>query len=154
MDVLTQAVLTAISGLIIGVPSYFYGRRNSNATASKTEADAIKILGEVVANLAAQLLVAHNEMPIWMAKIAEVEKQAEHWQEESVKLQKDLTVCEGREPLGIETANMLRIEAESIIENISHMSFVPTGEPTEDDLSAIRRLKEIRESAKRMQAST
>lgn len=150
MDVLTQAVLTAITGLIVGVPSYFYGRRGNNATSSKTEADAIKILGEVVANLAAQLLVAHNEMPQWAAKIAEVEKQAAHWQEEAVKLQKDLTICEGREPLGIETANMLRVEAGIIIENIEPLSFVPTGPPTEGDKSAIRRLKMMRDSAKRM----
>lgn len=153
MESLTQATITALTALIVGVPSYLFGRRGRNANSSKTEADAIKVLSDVVATLAAQLRVAHNEMPIWTAKIAEVEKQAEHWQEEAVKLQKALFICEGREPLGIETANMFRLEAESIIENIGHMSFVPTGEPTEDDLSAIRRLKSIRESAKKMRDS-
>ena len=54
-------------------------------------------------------------------------------------------------PLADGAARTLRIEAANIIENIGHMSFVPTGEPTPDDLSANRRLKEIRESAARMQ---
>lgn len=61
-----------------------------------------------------------------------------------------LAECESREPLGIDTANQLREEAASIIENIKPMSFVPTGPPTEADKSAIRRLKEIRDSAEKM----
>lgn len=43
-----------------------------------------------------------------------------------------------------------RTEAAIIIESISHLTFVSTSPPTAEDDSVIRRLKEIRESAKRM----
>lgn len=171
---LSQAVITAITGLIVGVPSFFFGRRKrvadvhkTEAETSKIDADAVSVLSTVVANLGLQLANAHAEIPKWKEQFTELEKQmktlgeqANEWERKALASDAELerigtllTICENREPLGIDTANMMRAEAAIIAENISHMSFVPTGEPTDDDLSAIRRLKVIRESSKKMVAA-
>jgi len=56
--------------------------------------------------------------------------------------------------IDIETANGLRAEALSIIENIGHISFVSTDDPpNEQDASWLRRFKEMKASAKKMQES-
>lgn len=62
-----------------------------------------------------------------------------------------LLACESREPLGIEVATLLREEAQNIYENIRHIDFVPSDDPpSPQDAGYIRRLKEMKQSAKRM----
>ena len=63
-----------------------------------------------------------------------------------------LIACESREPLVIETATLLRKEAMSIYENVNEIDFAPTSDPiSPKDKGYVRRLKEMKISAKRMQ---
>lgn len=150
-------VISGVVGLVVGVPGYYFGKRGRNASVHKTEAeankaevDSIKVLSECTASLSAQLLVAHNEMPLWSAKITAETQRADAAEAKANECEKALAVCENREPLGIETANMLRTEAASIIENVNAISFVPLGKPNPEMENVVRRLMEMRLSAERM----
>lgn len=171
---LSQAVITAITGLIVGVPSFFFGRRKrvadvhkTEAETSKIDADAVSVLSTVVANLGLQLANAHAEIPKWKEQFTELEKQmktlgeqANEWERKALASDAELerigtllTICENREPLGIDTANMMRAEVASIVENIRHVDFKATTDPvSKEDAPYLRRFKEIHESAKRIGA--
>lgn len=112
----------------------------------KTKADTIKVMSDASHLLAEQLKKGVVDLTLAMATITRIEK-------EKTLFGRMADDAETRAAKAVAIIELLQIEAASIAENISHMSFVPTGEITKSDQSAIRRLQEIRDSAERMQAA-
>jgi hypothetical protein len=111
----------------------------------KTKADTIKIMTETSKLLAEQLKSGAQDLTLAMGTITRLEKEKQIFGAQAEKAEQQLVKSD-------EIITGLRAEAALIIENIQHLSFIPSDDPPNDtDASAIRRLKEMKIAARKMQ---
>lgn len=134
-----QILTPLVSAVVTGLITYF-------VTRGKNTGDATKALTESCEILARQVKTAYEQLPIFQAKIQENNKQIasliqdrDQWKIKAVEYEKEIA--------------LLRTDAALVVEEIANLAFIPTGEPTEADETAIRRLKNMRDAAKRMQGA-
>lgn len=103
----------ALGATLTGAIGYFSGRKAKKATIKETEAEtdesrarALLTMTEVSDNLANQLKAFEAEVPVWKARIAEESRRA------------DIASKRCR------VARDIKIQAEIIIEELSHMSYL------------------------------
>lgn len=122
--------------IVTGIATYLITQR-------KNTGDATKALTESCEMLARQAQAAYAEIPIFRTKIQELEviniqlaENAERWKMKTLAYEQRL--------------QNMQDDASLIVEEIANLAFVPTGEPTESDITAIRRLKNIRDASIRL----
>lgn len=130
-------LLTGVAvAIVTGVSTYLIVR-------GKNTGDVTKSLTESCEILVRQVKAAYEEMPIFRTKIQELEalntevhKDADHWKEIAIALEATIIAIQS--------------DADLVVQEIDNLAFITTGEPTEADTMAIKRLKNMRDAAKRM----
>jgi len=147
----------ALLGIIV---TYFLSRPKSNADAAHILAQTNAILATRLNTVTKELDETAQHIPYWTktleasvknrdelkATIAELEEKV-HEKDDRIE---QLTTDMAKEPLGQHTVEELTELAESIVENISHIYFIPAGELTDSEHSYIRRFGEIKNSSRQM----
>lgn len=143
-----------IQNILIGAASAIIGailsRRLYGATAGEKEASAVKLLTDALKDVLQQLRIAEKEIPAWKQKITEVEAERDTHAKMAAQLEEMLseanaTIAEmkDREPLGAETASLIRKSAAIILEDAKHLSYLADkDEPESEVAQRFRRMKE------------
>lgn len=161
-DILPQWAVTLIISVISGIVGIVAGRRLYKATASEKEANAAKTLSALANDLAEQLERVTKALFIGSNKILEQELEKKHIEhrltlsnnlaEDRMKtiinLEGRLADVDHREPLGLDTAQIIRKESAVIVENVSHLSYLRS--PDEPESIVEQRFKAIKEAAKKI----
>lgn len=130
MTTVIVAVITLVSGAVLG-------------SRLKNRADAAKSVMDVASSLAKELKASYEDMKTFRQTFAKTE-------EEKRMLGRQAAAAEDERDDLKRCLGSVKEDAAEIAEHLTHLSFVPTGEPTPDDQSAIRRLKQIRDASRRM----
>jgi hypothetical protein len=130
-------ILIPVISAIVTAALTFVGMRRKNS------GDAWKSLTDACSMLARELRAALDEIPIFRNKIQTLERekdlhahQSAAWEELAVQRQRCIIA--------------LQEDAAAIVEDISHLTFITAGPPSEEDKKALRRLKNIRDTGKRI----
>lgn len=161
-----ELIVTIVASSAVSAPlGALLGRRLNKATAGEKEANASLTLTKVADELANQLRALNAEVPTWHAQIqkltseredlrAKIEEIQQHLEDERIhseSLQARLDACEDREPLGAETARLLRGYAAEIMDDIGHISWVVDPDDTQDT-SMAKRFRNLKKNAAAIEA--
>lgn len=149
--------LFTLAGILI---TYFLARPKAHADATHILAQTNTILATRLNAVTKELDETAQNIPYWTktleasvkhkeelkATIALLEAQIQDKNDAVEKLTDDLA----KEPLGQQTVDELIDLAEGILENISHIYFIPAGELTDSEHSYIRRFGEIKASSRKL----
>jgi len=140
--------------------TYFLARPKTNADATHILAQTNTILATRLNTVTKELDETAQHIPYWTktleasikhrdelkATIALLEAKIQDREDRIEQLTEDIA----KEPLGHHTVQELTGLAESIIDNISHIYFIPAGDLTASEQSYIRRFGEIKNSSQKM----
>lgn len=109
----------------------------------KNGGDAWKSLTEACAMLAKELKAALDEIPTFRHKIQTLEREKDQHAKQSAKWEA-IAIARRDFILALQT------DAALIVEDISHLTFITAGPVSDEDEKAMRRLKNIRDTGKRI----